>query len=76
MRKQDSHGCGKEITSTVTFRKNECSNQKQNKDLPMYRNHYMYARDQIFQALAMVYLSSRDYVFRVLEVQDFCQSFL
>lgn len=77
MRKQDSHGYGKEVTSTEIqncFRKNECSNQKQNKDLPMYKNHYMYARDQIFQALAMVYLSSRDNAFGVLEIQDFCQS--
>lgn len=48
------------------FKKNEYSNQKQTKELLMYRKHHMYVWDQIFRALAMACLSSGDIVFRAL----------
>lgn len=40
------------------LRKNEYSNQKQAKELTMYRKHHCYAGDQIFRVLAMAHPSS------------------
>lgn len=46
------------------FKKNEYGNQKQTKELLMYRKHHIYVWDQIFWALAVAYFSSGDIVFK------------
>lgn len=63
---ENSNGCGREVTETEIqnyFKKNEYSNQKQTKDLLIYRKRHMYAWDQLFRAHAVVCLSSGDIVF-------------